>query len=376
MENGITKRQSAILQGAAIWMMVYHHLYSFAVEYGSLLPFMQVDTVQRIGWFCKLCVGIFAFVSGYGMYYVLDRQPREGFWDRLLREYRCVLGRILKLYGKLWLVLLIYMGILFGILGLPFDPAQLLGNLTALNPTYNGAWWYVEQYAKMLLALPLLDLLLTRFTRPGEEKCKWIFYLTLGLLGGGALLAGRLWLPGLWTLAVAVKDGLRISFLLVFVAGYLIARYGLWQRVDKVLRRRGGWLPVCLSVALLGAVIALRTMLATDAAYAKLDFLFAPLFSYGVLTLLSRVPPLGAFLAWWGKQSTYIWLVHGFLYGWLYYLIRPHVRLDIWVYLAVLLASAVVSLLLQALTGIPGRLVRRQSRKGDKNPGKREGIPE
>ena len=54
MENGITKRQSAILQGAAIWMMVYHHLYSFAVEYGSLLPFMQVDTVQRIGWFCKL----------------------------------------------------------------------------------------------------------------------------------------------------------------------------------------------------------------------------------------------------------------------------------------------------------------------------------
>lgn len=156
-----------------------------------------------------------------------------------------------------------------------------MGNLTALNPTYNGAWWYVEQYAKMLLALPLLDLLLTRFTRPGEEKCKWIFYLTLGLLGGGALLAGRLWLPGLWTLAVAVKDGLRISFLLVFVAGYLIARYGLWQRVDKVLRRRGGWLPVCLSVALLGAVIALRTMLATDAAYAKLDFLFAPLFPTG-----------------------------------------------------------------------------------------------
>ena len=57
-------------------------------------------------------------------------------------------------------------------------------------------------------------------------------------------------------------------------------------------------------------------------------------------------------------------------------MIRPHVRLDIWVYLAVLLASAAVSLLLQALTGIPGRFVRRQSRKGDKNPGKREGIPE
>lgn len=376
MENGITKRQSAILQGVAIWMMVYHHLYSYAVEYGSLLPFMQVDTVQRIGWFCKLCVGIFAFVSGYGMFYVMDRQPGDRFWGRMLQEYRCVLGRILKLYGKLWLVLLIYMGILFGILGLPFDPAQLPGNLTALNPTYNGAWWYVEQYAKMLLLLPLLDLLLTRFTQPGERKRKWIFFLVLGLLGGGVVLAGRLWLPGLRTLAVAVKDGLRLSFLLIFVVGYLIARYSLWQRADKAMRRWRGWLPICLSVALLGAVIALRAALATDAAYARLDFLFAPLFSYGVLTLLSQAPPLGAFLAWWGKQSTYIWLVHGFLYGWLYYLIKPHVRLDIWVYLAVLLASAAVSLLLQALTGIPGRLVRRRSRSGRKGREMREELPQ
>ena len=110
MENGITKNQSAVLQGVAIWMMVYHHLYSFAVEYDSLLPFLQADAAQRIAWFCKLCVGIFAFVSGYGMYHVMDRQTRGRFFGRLLAEYRCALVRILKLYGKLWTVLLIYMG--------------------------------------------------------------------------------------------------------------------------------------------------------------------------------------------------------------------------------------------------------------------------
>lgn len=87
MENGITKRQSAVLQGVAILMMVYHHLYSFAVEYDSLLPFMQVDTVQKIAWFCKLCVGIFAFISGYGMYYVMGRQTKKvlagEFWQSI-----------------------------------------------------------------------------------------------------------------------------------------------------------------------------------------------------------------------------------------------------------------------------------------------------
>lgn len=359
MENGITKKQSAILQGVAIWMMVYHHLYSFAVEYESLLPFLQAEHVQQIAWFCKLCVGIFAFVSGYGMYHVMERLPREQFFRRLLSEYRCVLVRILKLYGKLWLVLLIYVGILFGILGLPFDPSQLPGNLTALDPTYNGAWWYVEQYAKMLLVLPFLDLFLTRFEQPAERKRKWIFFLALSLLGAGAVLVGRLWWPGLWNVVLAVKSGLRFSFLLIFVVGYLLARFALYQRVDRALRRWGGWLPVGLSVMLLGVVIVLRVMLATDAAYAKLDFLFVPLLAYGLLTLLSYVPPLCAFLAWWGRQSTYIWLTHGFLYGWLYYFIKPHVRLDIWVYLAVLLASAAVSLLLRAVVSLPGRWRKR-----------------
>lgn len=365
MENGITKKQSAILQGVAIWMMVYHHLYSYAVEYESLLPFLRVEAVLRIAWFCKLCVGIFAFVSGYGMYHVMERQLKEQFFGSLLMEYRCVLARILKLYGKLWLVLLIYMGIVFGIQGLPFDASELPGNLTALNPTYNGTWWYVEQYAKMLLVLPFLDLFLTHFEQPAERKRKWIFFLTLALLGAAAVLVGRLWWPGLWNAVLAVKSGLRFSFLLVFVVGYLLARFALYQRVDRALRRGGSWLPVCLSVMLVGAVIALRVMLATDAAYAKLDFLFVPLLAYGLLTLFSYVPPLCAFLAWWGRQSTYIWLTHGFLYGWLYYSIKSQVRLDIWAYLAVLLASAAVSLPLRAAVSLPGRWHKRNRKTGE-----------
>ena len=204
MEKGITKKQSAILQGVAIFMMVYHHLYSYAVEYESLLPFLQVDTVRTIAWFCKICVGIFAFVSGYGMYYVMKQLPGKQFGRRLLAEYRCVLVRILKLYAKLWLVLAIYMGIYFGVLRLPFTVTELLGNLTALAPTYNGAWWYVEQYAKMLLVLPFLDLLLTRFEQTAEKRRKWLFFLVLALLGIGAVLVGRLWWPALWDLLLAV----------------------------------------------------------------------------------------------------------------------------------------------------------------------------
>lgn len=363
MGNGMTKKQSTMLQGVAILMMVYHHLFSFATVYESLFPFMQADTVRRIAWFCKLCVGIFAFVSGYGMYHVMHSQPKERFFGRMLAEYRCALVRILRLYGKLWLVILIFKGIDFLILGRPFVAAQLPGNLTALDPTYNGAWWYVEQYAKMLLVLPFLDLLLTRFDKPEESRKKWIFFIALALLGLGAALAGKLWLPALWELLLTVEKSMRISFLLIFIVGYLIARYALYQRLDEVLGRTGSWVRVCLAVVLIAVVIAVRVPLATDASYARLDFVLTPLLVYGLLTLLTHMKPIGTFLIWWGQQSTYIWLVHVFFYEWLQHAVRSSVRLDIWVYLAVLLASAAASFLLKALTKWFGRLFRRDEQK-------------
>lgn len=355
----MTKQQSAMLQGIAILMMVYHHLFSFAETYDSLLPFMTVDTVRRIAWFCKICVGLFAFVSGYGMYHVMNGKRQVSFFGGLLTEYRCVLVRILRLYGKLWLVLLIFKGIDFLILGQPFSAGELPGNLTALNPTYNGAWWYVEEYAKMLLVLPLLDLLFARYETPAEKKKKRGFFLALAVLGLAAGLTGLLWWRPLWELLLAAAKSMRISFLLVFIVGYLTARYALYQKADGWLRRCGGWLPVPVSAALIAGVIFLRVRLATDASYAEWDFVLTPLLVYGLLTLLAYVPPLCRFLAWWGHQSTYMWLTHVFFYEWLHLRIKQYMHQEIWVYAAVLLASAAASLVLRGL----GYLLQRMRKK-------------
>ncbi|MBD5510854.1 MAG: acyltransferase [Lachnospiraceae bacterium] len=348
MENGITKKQSAILQGIAVWMLVYHHMYSYTETYNSLLPFMQVAVVQRIAWFCKICVGIFAFVSGYGMYHVMSRKPAERFFGRMIEEYRYVLARILRLYGKLWLVILIFIVIDFPILGRQFVAEELWGNLTAFQPTWNGTWWYVEQYAKMLLALPFLDLLLTRFERQ-EEKKKWIFFLALA----GVALIGILLSPVLYELLLAAAKGMRPSFSLIFIAGYIISRYGLYQRIDKLLKCGGVWLSVCTSMILVCAAIVVRVLLATGAAWSELDFLLVPVLAYGMLTLLDYVKPLGVFLAWWGDQSTYIWLTHIFFVGWLLSFVSRQVRLDILVYLAMMLFSVMAAILLKGVeTGI------------------------
>lgn len=358
MENGMTKRQSAVLQGVAIWMMLYHHLYSEAAEYESLFPFLQADAVRRIAWFCKICVGIFAFVSGYGMYYGIERQPRERFFGRMKAEYRYVLPRILKLYGKLWLVLVIFMACFFGILKRPFYAEQVWGNLTALDPTYNRAWWYVEQYAKMLLLLPVLDLLFTRFGEPAEIRKKRGFYVTCAVVCAGVLAVGRLWIPALWGWLSDFRRGLRISFLLVFVAGYLTARFRVYQKAEHLLKKKGEPAAVCFAVVLTAGVTALRIALATGPAYGQADFLLTPLLVYGLLKIFSHMKPIETFFAWWGGQSTYIWLVHGFVYEKTFRYVKSYAQLDLPGYLAALAASALAAVLLKQLEGLPHRLFR------------------
>lgn len=346
MEKGMTKRQSAILQGVAIWMMVYHHLYCGVTPYKSTFPFLQAEIVRQSAWFCKICVGIFAFISGYALYYAAKKLPCERFWERMPAEYRDVLPRILKLYAKVWLVLIIYSGYLFGTGRGTFEWKEFWGNFTALNPTYNSTWWYVEQYASMLLLFPLLDMLLTRFDKPEEIKKKRLFYgaLLLACLGAGA--ACLFWRPMLSEWIEAIVNGLRVSFLAVFAVGYLTARYSVYQRADALLQGAGVPAKLGLSAVLVGGVIALRVQLATFPAYARTDFVLTPFFIYGLLTLLSRASLLETFFAWWGRYSAYIWLVHGFVSIWC---VPLQIRESLWAYPLTLFVSAVLAVVLKRL---------------------------
>lgn len=356
----MTKKDSVSLQGVAIWMMVYHHIFLGVTVYVTAFSFMTPEVVRRIGWFCKICVGIFAFISGYGMYHGMERLPGERFFDRLGAGYRYVLPHIFKLYGRLWLVLAIYLVYYVGIIGWTITAEDILGNVTALNPTCNGVWWYVEQYAKMLLLLPLGDLLLTPFAGK-ERKKKGIFY------AAGAVL--------ILVLAVALRrfgglgavvEWFRPAFLAVFAVGYLTARWHVYERVDAFWNKRRGdfreSVPVLPCVALIGVVVVVRVTLAQDAAYAAADFLLTPLLIYGLRGILSRAKPLGRFFAWWGRYSTYIWLVHGFFHIPAIYLTKSFIRYDLPIYFGTLALSAVTAVLLTGIERLPARLLKGKAR--------------
>lgn len=63
----MTKNHTKMLYGLAILLMLYHHLFCAGrldTEYLSVLgPVLE----EKLDWFCKICVAIYAFISGYGL---------------------------------------------------------------------------------------------------------------------------------------------------------------------------------------------------------------------------------------------------------------------------------------------------------------------
>lgn len=316
MQQGMTKKQSLSLQGAAVLLMIYHHFFNDPSIYQGSLFFFHETAVLRIAWFGKICVGIFAFVSGYGMFKVLEKRKvqwkEDDFFKRLVKEYGVCVSQILKLLFRYWLVLLLFLILYLALGKRTFDWREFLGNVFCTNPTYNGAFWYVEQYVKMLLMLPLLDLLLEKREKR-QETSKWIFYGGMAAAGIGILIAAAVREPIRDILISAVK-ALRPAFFAVFGVGYLAARFGIAEFIGSKAERMKK-LPKCvLGMGLFLTAVLVRILLADSASYATFDFVIVPVWCLGFLMITGEMKGLQKGFAAIGQVSAYMWLSHIFVF--------------------------------------------------------------
>lgn len=142
-------QQSNQLKVIAILMMLFLHLFNTLDYTGLYEPMLFVgDTplVYYLSLFCDACVPIFAFVSGYGLYFKY-LQNKHGYnrGNKL---------RLKKLYIHYWVVLLlfaVFLGALVGKEGYPGSWLRFFENFSGLNPSYNGAWWFFTTYVFFVL---------------------------------------------------------------------------------------------------------------------------------------------------------------------------------------------------------------------------------
>lgn len=312
-KEGITKEQSTMLQGVAILLMMFHHFF-LSLDF---CPFIVVyaDLVLKVAWFGKICVGIFAFVSGYGMYYVMQKVDKTRFFGALGSGLRISVRKIVSLYLKCWLILFLTKGIdLIFYQEVP-DPVEFVKNMFTISLSYNGSLWYLQQYVQMMIILPFLDLFFTSFEDKKEQNKKKICYFTC--VATVCLLAfmGRTLYPPLWIFLKGLPEKLRLSYTTVFVVGYLVAKYSIFHKCNGSIQKYPQAVQTGIGLLLTAAVVVLRMKLATDAAYATLDFIFAPILIYGLVLLLKKSRVLGKILYCLGICSTYMWFLHGWMYG-------------------------------------------------------------
>ena len=385
MSKGITSKQSVMLQGLAAAMMLYHHLFirpdMLFVEYSTILG----ETREiRLALFCKLCVAIYAFVSGYGMCSVFLRAASEGkkgmrFFTLLRQDYILVLQKLIRFFSIYWFCVLLYFACENLFLGKEKPLSELLPNLLALSDSFNGSWWYALEYVKILLFLPLLHLLFV-FENDHEErlKKKWFFLTLFGLLALFLVLALNLFPSWEYHFRLFVNR-LMPSYLLCAAGGFLIARFSLIPSLGKLcisllLRvqgpvqeetfrrpRAGGpvqevlpcqsrHLPALASLAgllLMFLPFLIRYLITVDAMQTNLDFLLTPVFCLGFLLFLGdrKIPTQIFFFI--GKHSVYIWLLHlMFLDGFFRNLVMAS-HTAIGIYLTLLFFSLLCAILLR-----------------------------
>ena len=90
MTNGLKKEDSAALKGLAVLLLIFHHCYRLAdriERYQVDLCGLTTEQLVAIAECCKICVAIFAFVSGYGLMYgysakMKNKEKYIGLYDK------------------------------------------------------------------------------------------------------------------------------------------------------------------------------------------------------------------------------------------------------------------------------------------------------
>lgn len=341
MEKGLTKNHTKMLQGLAILMMLYHHLFStplaLGIPYYSVLKFGDINIELKMAWFFKICVAIYAFVSGYGLSRALSNKRADyGVFNKLKNDYLFSIKRLISFYGVYWLVFVVFVPLGFIFFDKTFEIKEFLLNFFGIESTYNGAWWYVFFYLKVLITLPLLNLIFTHFKGIKELIKKYIFIVVLGLLIYLFYLKDE-------TLLMDIIESFQPAFYLSFLMGYLISRFKIYEFFSKILPKN-----VLYFLGLVGLilVIVIRVRLAKDASSAGLDFILVCIFAYGFSVLTNMFSFLQKPLLFFGKYSTIIWLTHVFFYDHYAKNIVMYSHISTFIYITLLLLSTLTAIVL------------------------------
>ncbi|MDD6489524.1 MAG: acyltransferase [Clostridia bacterium] len=315
-----TKEDTLAIKGIAILLMVQHH--NFGVEnmasaYNiSCYPFSPEFMLSK---FCKICVGIYVFLSAYGLTLSLKKYSSDTVISG--RQYSLYMKtRLIKLMWGYWFIFIaaqiacaiiaqsqmkVYFskGIYQGIYQFFLDFcgfANLFG-----TGTLNGTWWYMSLAIFIVILVPFVAKLNKKYT-----------VLLPAFL---CIFIPRMVQSGLDFNIGRTNNIFR--WMLVVVIGVAFAQYDVLARMKSFMITKNKYISKIIKFVILTAVLVflyLARSVCCKGSLANYTYEFndniLPVYViYYCYEFITDIPVLRQILVFLGKHSMNIFLMHTFI---------------------------------------------------------------
>lgn len=143
--NTISVRLITFLKGIAILMMVYHHCFMTPKYYIDIPEYLQTQTLyETLAHFCKICVAIYAFITGWVYCHHENKNISYSF------------KKIALLLSKYWFILLLFTVFGYFLCDYKLSSSFIFSELVPISGTQLiPSSWYVFFYMILIVILPL-----------------------------------------------------------------------------------------------------------------------------------------------------------------------------------------------------------------------------
>lgn len=300
-----------MLKGVALLFLLCNH---FCVVQDWITPPNKLIDIMihgkpllgYVGAFGKICVAIWAFLSGIGAYY--------SYKNRILSAYKSNIVRLANLMIQYVLILAIVFIPVIALfhpvfMGESYDVSvkHIVYNIFACDAEYDKAAWYMRFYIMFVLSFPLLVAIK-----------KWIKNNAMFYIGTFLFF---LFIPKIFcfinentmfgSLPLKQVFGEYCNYILIVVTGYIVAEYEVFENIQARIETKKN---VVCSIVLLILAMALRSLtksinLGIVGIYT--DILITPFVVYAFFVFFQNSPDrIKRTFVYIGKASMVVWLVH------------------------------------------------------------------
>ena len=309
-----TKTDTKMVKGLAIILMLMHHLWYFpdriaGGELKYLITMFDSSSISVLGLFGKICVAIFFFVGGYGIY------------KSSLKKNFNILNNIKKLYINYWKVFLLFIPIAFLFFSNQFPYCtniniyskyavfgwkDIFNNFLGFSSTLNSEWWFLYSYLIAIITFPLIKKIFSKHSTSFNLILIIIFTV---LMANVFPAIGDLKELGVLNNNFFYSHFLRQTspHISCFWLGILFAKDDLLFKCHRCIT---DVIKLNIVVDIIGIfiIVYLRTMYVG----ALLDILYVPLLIILFLDFIKRFKFLPRIFEMFGNNSTNMWLMHTF----------------------------------------------------------------